>query len=210
MPNSSCPAVAPCAGARLGADVSTGGNRDFSAFTVLHRDSGKIVCDYKAKIPIEEYGKILARIAKYYNNALLGVENNSGYGLLCIRKVIEVGYENIYQTVDMATGKERKTMGWTTSMKTRPLMITELMEAINLYAIGMSSRRLVDEFTTFVWNNDKAESMTGKNDDLVMATAIAWQMRKYAQVDASTFFPLEAEGLPMEHPLEQFKWVLGR
>lgn len=191
----------------IGADVSTGANKDYSAFSVIHRDSGKIVSCFKAKLPIEEYAKVLVRVANYYNTALLGVENNSGYGLLAIKKVIETGYQNIYVTVDQSTGKERKTLGWTTSMKTRPMMLTELVEAINLYAIGMTSRRLVDEFTTFIWNNDKAEAMAGSNDDLIMGTAIAWQMRKYAQNDNASLLPMHFEDTP-ENIAETYKWLL--
>lgn len=153
----------------IGADVATGGNKDYSAFSVICRETGKTVCDYKAKIPIEEFGKILVRIGHYYNTALLGVENNSGYGLLAIRKVLEVGYANIYQTVDVGSGKMRKTAGWCTSSKTRPYMVTELVEAINLYHIGIPNRRFIDELTTFIWNGDKAEAANSYNDDLVMA-----------------------------------------
>jgi hypothetical protein len=196
----------------LGADVSTGGNKDYSAFCVLERHSGKVVADYKAKIPMEEFAKILVRVGNYYNTALLGVENNSGYGILVLDKIINnTGYSNIYQTVDLSTGKVRKTMGWTTSVRTRPLMITEMMEAINTYHLGVTNRRLVDELMVFIWNKDKAEAMSSYNDDLVMATAIAWQMRKFIQTD-TTYMPImtpPGSDVIQDDLAAQRKWLLG-
>lgn len=194
----------------MGADVSTGGGRDYSAMCIIHRDSGKVVADYKGKLPIDEFGRILVRIGNYYNNALMGVENNSGYGLLALKKVLETGYTNVYQTVDLGSGKPRKTMGWTTSVKSRPLMITEFAEAANMYHIGITSRRLVDELTMFIWNNDKAEAMQGANDDLIMATCIAWQMRKYATVDTTTYLPIPTDIETEYNSLaKQYEWLMG-
>jgi intein/homing endonuclease len=193
----------------IGADVATGGNKDYSAFVVIDRVSGKIVCDFKAKLPIEEFARILIRIGNYYNTALLGIENNTGYGLLAIKKVLETGYPNIYQTLDMGSGKVRKTLGWTTSVKTRPYMIQELVEAINMYHIGITNRRLVDELVTFIWNNDKAEAMTGYNDDLVIATCIGWQMRKFASSDVMSLEPIILDPENSQYNInEQYQWLL--
>ena len=70
--------------------------------------------------------------------------------------------------------------GFTTSMKTRPLIIAKLEEFIRNKLIKTYSSRLANEFRTFIWNNGKPQAMRGYNDDLVMALAICCWVRDTA------------------------------
>jgi hypothetical protein len=70
--------------------------------------------------------------------------------------------------------------GFTTSSKTRPLIIAKMEEFIRNKLITIYSSRLVDEFKTFIWNNNKAEAMRSYHDDLVMALAIGCWVRDTA------------------------------
>jgi len=72
--------------------------------------------------------------------------------------------------------------GFTTSMKTRPLIIAKLEEFIRNQLITIRSRRIFNELTTFVWNNGKPEAMKSYNDDLVISMAIACWVRDTALV----------------------------
>ncbi len=195
----------------MGVDVATGADRDYSAFSVIHKSSGKIVADYKAKIPIEEFAKIVVRIGNYYNYALLGIEINSGYGAMVVEKVIQAGYSNLYQTIDISTGKAKKTLGWVTTMKTRPYLISELVGAIQFYQIGIPSRRFVDELITFIWGKqDRAEAMETYNDDLIFATAIAWQMRKHISIDTEYMMPVTKFEYESQYDIDaQYQWLMG-
>ena len=76
----------------------------------------------------------------------------------------------------------RSVLGFTTSMKTRPLIIAKLEEFIRNNLITITSNRLYNELKTFVWNNGKPEAMRGYNDDLVMSMAIACWVRDTALV----------------------------
>ena len=53
-------------------------------------------------------------------------------------------------------------------------------EFIRNKLITIYSSRLVDEFKTFIWNNNKAEAMRSYHDDLVMALAIGCWVRDTA------------------------------
>ena len=63
--------------------------------------------------------------------------------------------------------------GFTTSTRTRPIIVAKLEEFIRNKLITIYSQRLLKEITTFIWYNGKPQAMKGYNDDLVMALAIA-------------------------------------
>jgi len=104
-------------------------------------------------------------------------------------KLIDMNHPNLYYSrkgshehVDQYLAEQQKTVapGFTTTVKTRPLVIAKLEELIRNGAIKIKSNRLYNEFKTFVWNNGKAQAMRGYNDDLVMACAIACWIRDTA------------------------------
>ena len=70
--------------------------------------------------------------------------------------------------------------GFTTSMKTRPLIIAKLEEFIRNKSLKINSNRLLDEIRTFVWMHGKPQAMRGYNDDLIMSLAIACWVRDTA------------------------------
>ena len=70
--------------------------------------------------------------------------------------------------------------GFTTSMKTRPLIVAKLEEFIRNKLIKVYSSRTVNEFKTFIWRNGRPQAMKSYNDDLIMALAIACWVRDTA------------------------------
>ena len=70
--------------------------------------------------------------------------------------------------------------GFTTTMKTRPLIIAKLEEFFREDSVLVRSNRLIDELFTFIYHNNRAEAMPGYNDDLVMAFAIGLWVRDTA------------------------------
>ena len=104
-------------------------------------------------------------------------------------KLINMAHPNLYYSrkgnhehVDQYLAEQQKTVspGFTTTVKTRPLVIAKLEELIRNGAIKIKSNRLYNELKTFVWYNGKAQAMRGYNDDLVMACAIASWIRETA------------------------------
>jgi hypothetical protein len=70
--------------------------------------------------------------------------------------------------------------GFSTTSKTRPLIISALDTYMNDKDIMIRSSRLIDEMFTFVWQSGRAEAMKGYNDDLIMALGIGLWVRNTA------------------------------
>jgi hypothetical protein len=73
--------------------------------------------------------------------------------------------------------------GFTTTQKTRPLIIAKLEEFIRNKVLKINSLRTLNELDTFVWVNGRPEAQKGYNDDLVMAAAIACWVRDTAVIN---------------------------
>jgi hypothetical protein len=176
------------------ADVARGDGNDYSAFHVMDIENMEQVAEYKGKMDTKTYGNMLVSIATEYNDALLVIEN-ANIGWAVIQQVIDRGYPNLYYTykeegytdpsVHIPKGydlkdKSQMVPGFTTSSKTRPLLISKLETYFRERAPIIKSSRLVEELYVFVWNGAKAEAQTGYNDDLVMSFAIGLWVRDTA------------------------------
>jgi hypothetical protein len=176
------------------ADVARGDGNDYSAFHVIDVESLEQVAEYKGKLDTKSYGNTLVSIATEYNDALLVVEN-ANVGWAAIQQIIDRGYQNLYYTyredgyvdpsVQLPKGydlksKQNMVPGFTTSSKTRPLLISKLETYFRERGPIIHSRRLIEELYVFIWNGPKAEAQRGYNDDLVMSFAIGLWVRDTA------------------------------
>lgn len=189
-------------------DVGRGDASDFSTFQVFEAESAEQVAEYRGKIDTKLFGRMLLAISIEYNNALLVIENKS-IGWATIQEVIDSGYPNLfYMSNDMQyvdterqmtnkhySNDKKMVPGFTTSTKTRPLIINkldeyirELYEGVRLgafttesqYPVVIRSKRLIEELFTFIWLNGKAQHMDGYNDDLIIPLAIFLWVRDTA------------------------------
>ena len=87
--------------------------------------------------------------------------------------------------------------GFSTTIKTRPMIVAKLEEYFRESEIIVHSSRLIDELFVFIWKNQRAEAMVGYNDDLVMSFAIGLWVR-------DTALRLKNEGIELQ------KKVLGK
>ena len=162
----------------ISADVSRGDSRDYSTFHVIDLNESECVAEYKGKIPPDRLGELLAEYGKMYNDALVCPENNS-YGYATILKLKEIQYKNLYYKRrkavyigDYIPEANTDLAGFTTSGRTRSLILTKLEEVLRNKMIKIYSSRFYEELKTFVWIGNKAQGMKGHNDDLVMSFAI--------------------------------------
>ena len=177
----------------VSADVSRGDGTDYSAFHIIDVETLEQVAEYKGKISTQDFGNMLVNVASEYNNALLVVENNN-IGWAAIQQVIDREYPNLFYTskdlqyVDVQhqmTNKYRSqernmVPGFSTTSKTRPLIVAKLEEMFREESVVVHSQRLIDELFVFIYNGNRAEAMQGYNDDLVMSFAIALWVRDTA------------------------------
>jgi hypothetical protein len=172
----------------LVADVARGDGTDFSVFHVLRLDTMTVVAEYQGKPNLDLYSNILYDAGKEYGFCLLVVENN-GIGISVLEKLISLDYPKLYYSIKstheyiesyLAEGNDRSVAGFTTSTKTRPLIVAKLEEYVRNKLITLHSTRLFHEMKTFIWYNGKPQAMRSYNDDLVMALAIACWVRDTA------------------------------
>ena len=175
------------------ADVGRGDSADYSAFHIIELESLTQVAEYKGRINTKDFGNMLVSVATEYNDALLIVENNN-IGWATIQQIIDRDYPNLFYTskdlqyIDVQhqmnnkfrSEEKRMVAGFSTTMKTRPLIIAKLEEFFREESVVVRSNRLIDELFTFIYNNNRAEAMSGYNDDLVMSFAIGLWVRDTA------------------------------
>ena len=70
--------------------------------------------------------------------------------------------------------------GFTTSQRTRPLIISRLKEYMLDNSFTIRSSRMCAELETFIWKNGRPEALQGYNDDLTMALCIGLWVRDTA------------------------------
>jgi len=175
------------------ADVARGDGADYSACHVFDVETATQVAEYKGKMDTKDFGNFLVSLATEYNEALLVVEN-ANIGWAVIQQVIDRGYRNLfYMSKDLKyvdvehqlhnkyRAEERGMVaGFSTTIKTRPLIISKLEQYIREKEVTIRSTRLIDELFTFIWTGNRAEAMKGYNDDLTMALGIALWVRDTA------------------------------
>ena len=177
----------------LGADVARGDGGDYSAAHIIDIDTMEQVWEYHGKIETIQYADLLLYAGYMYNTALIGVENNS-IGWSILDRLLERSYANLYYTVgdsyerkhqEKVTGKnlykqDKRVVGFTTSEKSRRIMLGQMRETIVNKQVRINSKRLMNELKVFIWNGKKPEAAAGYNDDLVMSFGIANHLVDFA------------------------------
>jgi len=175
------------------ADVARGDGADYSTCHVIDIVNSVQVAEYRGKVDTKDFGNFLVALSTEYNDALLVVEN-ANIGWATIQQVIDRGYKNLfYMSKDLKyidvenqmTNRYRSeekglVAGFSTTSKTRPLIISKLTDYFREKSIIIRSSRLIDELFTFIYMNGRAEAMRGYNDDLVMAISIGLWVRDTA------------------------------
>ena len=166
----------------LFADVSEGievkeRDTDYSAIDVLRCDTLEQVAHWHGRIGPELLDNEITKLAWYYNEAFVGVEkNNIGYGVVAALKDT---YGRLYiNLVHDKNGKEiTKEFGWRTTVKTKPLMINGLAEAINDGSILINNLASIEECRRYTIHPDGSlGAPSGQHDDRCISLSGAVQM----------------------------------
>ena len=156
----------------VGVDPAGGGCAgDYGCAEVIERTSGIQCAELHGHYTPGELAVKVAELARQYNDALIAVErNNHGHAVLSHLRIVEQA-ANIYAP----DGKD----GWLTTAASRPAMIENLAAVLVAGPEQFQSRRLLNEFRTFVRHADGSSGAgSGAHDDCVMAMAIALAVRR--------------------------------
>lgn len=190
----------------IGADVSKGigkGDRvdetgrvvekaegDHSVAIVLDRKK-RLVAVWRGQVDPDFYAEILYALGQMFNWAYMAVEFNNHGILPNTRLHKDMAYPNLYvrEVYDKERDETREELGFYTDVKTRPLIIDQLREAVRNKEIELNDRTTIEEMTTFVADpkTGKIEHEVGCHDDCVFALAIA------NHIHEGSWTPVEAE-----------------
>lgn len=163
----------------IGVDVAEGlAHGDYSCCIVGDGDTLDIVAMWHGHIDPDLLGVEAVKLAKFYNEAYLGVESNN-HGLTTLNSIKKQEYWNIFfsKVYDRVSDTMTQKIGWGTTIRTKPLMIDKLAEYVREMFIGVYSDRIVSEmFTYIIEDNGSTNAQQGCYDDTVMATAIMLQL----------------------------------
>jgi hypothetical protein len=177
----------------VSADVARGDGEDYSAFHVLNANTMEQCAEYRGHIPTKDFGDMLVSVATEYNNALLIVERE-GPGWATLQEIIDRGYPNtFYGSADLRyvdveqqmtnkyyTEEKKLVPGFATTLRTRPVIISNMCQYFVDKSIIIHSKRTYSELEVFIWDNHKPQAAKGYNDDLVMALSIGIWVRDTA------------------------------
>ncbi len=160
----------------IGADVAMGvRGGDYSVAQVL--DSKKRqVATYRAQVHPDYFAEVLYKMGEFFNFAYIIVENNSHGILTCTRLGKDMAYPHFYTElqVDKLTERETMKLGFTTTSKTKPLIIDELRASVREGNIELNDKVTIREMLTYiVTQSGGMEAESGCFDDCVMSLALA-------------------------------------
>lgn len=168
----------------IGADVAEGvRGGDYSVADVIKKKNMKTVAKIRGHMDPDIFGHQLDKLGRFYNNALLGVEINN-HGLAVVQRLRDLYYHNLYRRekgLDESFEESTSKLGWKTDMRTKPLMIDYLAEAIREgYVIDYDPVFVEEAMSYVVDDNGKTNAEEGSHDDTVIAKAIALQMFEWS------------------------------
>ena len=158
----------------IGADVAEGLETGDYSVAIVMDDSLNVVAKWRGHIDPDLYGLELAKLGWFYNEAYIAVENNN-HGLTTLKSLLRLEYYNLFYTksYDRVNDVVSKKLGWSTTKKTKPLMIDKLAEYIRERHLGIYDKEIIMECYSYVIDEKGiTNAQEGKHDDCVMASGI--------------------------------------
>lgn len=171
----------------VGLDSSTSVFIDFSTMP------NKVAATFKSNtIKPDVFGHEIIREADMFGRPILAPENNKFD--MCIGVLRHQGYDNIFFTEQKETRvgmpPRVRTYGWNTNTMTKPKMLFDLKKAVEDGHLELSDPDLIAELRSYtrddLMDKDEDVRLTTRHFDLLMAAAIAWQMRNHAVTKKET------------------------
>ena len=181
----------------MGVDVAAG-LRDGDRSAVLVLDVTDWLHDPKA-LPVDvaslyvrqeviPFSDALHALAVRYNNAMVCVERNN-HGIVTIQRLKHRGHPHLYRTIVPGKAGQEGTerIGWDTSPRTRPMMLSLLQEFVTLKGWRPGCMRLRIEANAFQWDRTGTpDHPPGGSSDMIFAAGMAFQaMTQCAEVHAT-------------------------
>lgn len=167
----------------LGLDHST------SAFIDFSTTPSKVVATFKSNtIKPDTFGDEIKSQGDRFGGCLVAPENNN-HGHATIGRLKQI-YDNIYFTEQKETKvgipPRSRTYGWNTNADSKPKALFALKKAVEDGHLELSDEDLINELNSYTRDDlmDKEEDprLNTRHFDLLMAVAICYQLRNFAEV----------------------------
>lgn len=166
----------------VGLDSSTSVFIDFST------NPARVVATFKSNtIKPDTFGDEIKNEADRYGACIVAPENNKFD--MCIGRLKQI-YDNLYFTEDKPTRvgmpARTRTYGWNTNSASKPRMTFALKKAVEDGHLELSDPDLIAECRSYsrddLMDKDEDPRLATNHFDLLIACAIAWQMKDWAEV----------------------------
>jgi|GEM_PF-1093826 len=168
----------------MGIDPAEGTGRDNSVIEVLNAYTGEQAAEFADnQIQPDELADYAISIGKMFNNAFMVPEVNA-HGLAFVNRV-KTRYANVYRRehFDKTSNSSSYSLGWKTTMVTKPILVDDLEEATRTETIHVRSEEALKEMKVFVRLEESGKHGFGaegsKHDDRVIALGLALQGVKH-------------------------------
>ncbi|MBE6585058.1 MAG: hypothetical protein E7645_00865 [Ruminococcaceae bacterium] len=163
----------------LGGDTA-GTGEDYFTGKIVSNMTGRTAATVQIqRIDEDVYAEQMLCLARMYHDALIGIETN--YSRQPMRLIAqEYRYPKIYmrERFDKTYNETAQVPGFETTPTTRPIIIAGLVRALREDPAMEPDVPTLKELLTFVKKeNGRQEAVEGGHDDLVLALAIAHQIR---------------------------------
>jgi hypothetical protein len=165
----------------VGLDSSTSVFIDFSTMP------NRVAATYRNNlIKPDVFADEIVRQAETYGECIVAPESNN-FGAATITR-LKQAYENIF-VMEQFSGtqvleRRDRTYGWQTNAATKPHMLMDLRKAVEDGMLDLSDPDLIAELRAYtrddLMDRDEDVRLTTRHFGLLIAAAIAWQMRAFA------------------------------
>lgn len=200
----------------VGADPASGKSKkhDWAAAVVVDVATGEDVATWRGHVEPRELAEVASLLGEYYagstGQALVVPEANN-HGIAFLDELRRLGYQSIYsrRVWDRVENDYISQLGFTTSMRTRPILINRGRAALADGEVRINNPVILQEMMTFVRDdNGKEDHQPGCNDDTLFAWCLAQEGRA---VTYSSALVQQEDELPApgsrESRIAEQRWV---
>jgi len=174
----------------VGGDTSEGIKLDAQALGLIDFDSKpcRVVGTFADnEMDPATFGHVMAKVGNKFGECILAPElNNTGHATLTELRGSDIAYQNIYirRIFDKTKKEHTDEYGWRSTKGNRWTIIASFIEAVENGDLEILDENLLLECKYFKKRDVgilKPEDGMTRHFDLLIACAIAWEMRKYAE-----------------------------
>ena len=165
----------------IGVDTASAGGNDFSAIVVVDYETLEQVAEFKGKLRVEDFCKVVSDVSQLYPNNMIIPEANS-YGNQVVEYLTRKdSFFNIYQS--KSQGRKNSlgmNYGLWTGTQTRPLMMDALYTYVDKNPEIVKSEKLALELLGLVvGKTGKIQADDNEHDDLALALSFCCYVKLY-------------------------------